>query len=97
MNGGTRTKEAGCPGPSWLTTCCSPGGVTRSEREDQRPLAPAIRSNPGGAPFALANSIGESIANFGRDDCKSLIDQFLIFHPVTEPITNFSLCGFLNV
>lgn len=74
MNGGTRTREAGCPGPSWLTTCCSPGGggggggVTRSEREDQRQLAPGLRSNPGGAPFALANTIGESIANFGRDD-----------------------------
>ena len=70
MNGGTRTKEAGCPGPSWLTTCCA-SGVTRSE--DPRPLSPGLRSNPGGAPFIIANTIGESIANFGRDDCKPLI------------------------
>ncbi|KAI9551704.1 hypothetical protein GHT06_022040 [Daphnia sinensis] len=73
MNGGIR--EGGCPGPSWLVTCCVPQ-VTRNSEDDmaiqsdnRAPLTAGLRSAPGGAPFILANTLGESIANLqGRDD-----------------------------
>ena len=76
MNGGIR--EGGCSGPSWLVTCCVPQVTRNSEDEtiiqsDHRgpPLTAGLRSAPGGAPFILANTLGESIANLqGRDDCK---------------------------
>ncbi|XP_046445483.1 serine proteinase stubble-like isoform X2 [Daphnia pulex] len=77
MNGGIR--EGGCPGPSWLVTCCVPQ-VTRNSEDDTiiqsdlrgPPLTAGLRSAPGGAPFILANTLGESIANLqGRDDWMS--------------------------
>ena len=73
MNGGIR--EDGCSGPSWLMTCCVPQ-VTRSD-DSSSPIAAGLRSAPGGAPFLLANSLGESIANLGRDDCK-FFDRLLV-------------------
>ena len=71
MNGGIR-EEGGCSGPSWLMTCCVPQ-VTRNDQLG--PATAALRSSPGSGPFLLANSLGDSIANLGRDDC----ELFLFF------------------
>lgn len=96
MNGGIR--EGGCPGPSWLVTCCVPQ-VTRNSEDDTiiqsdlrgPPLTAGLRSAPGGAPFILANTLGESIANLqGREDCK--LDYFLLFAEISLlvlTVTNF--------
>ena len=66
MNGGIR-EEGGCSGPSWLMTCCVPQ-VTRNDQLG--PATAALRSSPGSGPFLLANTLGDSIANLGRDDCE---------------------------
>ena len=76
MNGGIR-EEGGCSGPSWLMTCCVPQ-VTRNDQLG--PATAALRSSPGSGPFLLANSLGDSIANLGRDDCE-LFSFFFSFFP----------------
>ena len=73
MNGGIR--EGGCSGPSWLMTCCVPQ-VTRND-DDTIPSTAGLRSASGGTPFILANSLGESIANLGRDECKFFLFYFI--------------------
>ena len=66
MNGGIREK-GGCSGPSWLMTCCVP----QVTRQDDAGSPERLRSAPSSGSFLLANTLGESLANLGRDERES--------------------------